>query len=177
MQRVAVIGNTAGGKSTLARALASAKRLPYHEIDRLVFERKLDNSIMEWFRREHASIVAGPRWVIDGFGPLETLDPMFERADAIVHIDLPVELHIQWATRRANALNHAQDATPDRVAEMQGRLGRLIAKILAYHRRDRPRVVAALARWEAGRSIFRLRSPAEIDAFRAGHCGGAAPES
>jgi adenylate kinase family enzyme len=37
MERIAVIGNAGGGKSTLARALASRRRLPYVEIDALLW--------------------------------------------------------------------------------------------------------------------------------------------
>jgi adenylate kinase family enzyme len=36
MQRIAVIGNAGGGKSTLARALAIRRGLPYVEIDTLL---------------------------------------------------------------------------------------------------------------------------------------------
>ncbi|MFZ5790263.1 MAG: hypothetical protein ACOY3L_06145 [Pseudomonadota bacterium] len=37
MRRVAIIGNVAGGKTTLARALAGATGLPYHEYDALLW--------------------------------------------------------------------------------------------------------------------------------------------
>ncbi len=38
MRRVAVIGNAAGGKSTLARALASVQGLPHHEVDAILWK-------------------------------------------------------------------------------------------------------------------------------------------
>ena len=37
MERIAVIGNAGGGKSTLARALATRRGLPYVEIDALLW--------------------------------------------------------------------------------------------------------------------------------------------
>jgi len=36
MDRIAVIGNAGGGKSTLARALATRHDLPYVEVDALL---------------------------------------------------------------------------------------------------------------------------------------------
>jgi len=37
VQRIAVIGNSGGGKSTLARKLAAKRGLPYAEIDALLW--------------------------------------------------------------------------------------------------------------------------------------------
>lgn len=165
MQRIAIIGNTAAGKSTLARALAKAKDLPYHEVDRLMYRPAGEVDSREAAIREHGAILAQSRWILDGFGPVRSLDPLFERADTIVHIDLPIEQHIQWAIARHDAHRRDQSAESDLVARTHVNLDLVVGRILEYRRQERPAVLAAIARWQAMRTIIALRSPAEIDAF------------
>lgn len=178
IQRVAVIGNAAGGKSTLARALAAAKALPYHEIDRHIV---ID--IAAWppgehaaFLARHAAILAGPRWVVDGLGPLLTLDDLFGRADAIVHIDLPVEQHVARAIERFEAQRAGRIAADAPGANAPDNFDQLFRNLWGHHESVRPRLVRALAALEGAKPVFNLRSQAEIDAFRTAHCGGDAPK-
>lgn len=167
MQRVSIIGNAAGGKSTLARALAAAKALPYHEIDRHIV---ID--IATWppgeheaFLARHAAILAGPRWVVDGLGPLLTLDDLFGRADAIVHVDLPIEQHVARAIERFEAQRAGRIA-----ADAPDNFDQLFRNLWGHHESVRPRLALALAALEGTKPVFNLRSQAEIDAFRAAHC-------
>jgi adenylate kinase family enzyme len=69
MQRVAVIGNAGGGKSTLTRALAAKSGLPLYPVDKVQWQ-------PGWQAVPEAEVTAAldayaaePRWVIDGWGP------------------------------------------------------------------------------------------------------------
>ena len=71
MDRIAVIGNAGGGKSTLARALAMRRGLPYVEIDALLWRDGWQPAPEEEYEAAHARLIAEPRWVIDGLGRME----------------------------------------------------------------------------------------------------------
>ncbi len=100
MQRIAVIGNGGGGKSTLARALGSHLGIPLHEVDEVQW-------LPDWRRAPLDEVVqtlerwaAQDSWIIDGFGPWPVLDRRMGRADTIVYIDLPFRTHLWWAAKR-----------------------------------------------------------------------------
>lgn len=100
MERVAVIGNAGGGKSTLARALAARHDLRYVEIDALLWRAGWRPAPEGEYEAEHARLIAEPRWVIDGLGRLESLAARLARASAIVLIDLPLWVHFWLAAER-----------------------------------------------------------------------------
>jgi len=172
MRRVAVIGNAAGGKSTLARALAAAKGLPYHEIDRHIVIDVAAWSPAEHaaFLARHAAILAQPDWVVDGLGPLRTLKDLFARADTIVHIDLPIEQHVSRAIERFEAQRAGRIGAEDPGATAPQNFDQLFRNLWGHHETIRPRILSALEPLEGVKPIFNLRSQAAIDGFFAAHC-------
>ncbi|HUC65074.1 MAG TPA: hypothetical protein VMA53_06590 [Stellaceae bacterium] len=100
MERVVVIGNSGGGKSTLARQIAGRYGLPYHEIDALLWKagwRLVDEAT---YRAEHVRLIAGERWVLDGLGTRTSIPERLARATDIVLIDMPVWMHYWLAAER-----------------------------------------------------------------------------
>lgn len=172
IQRVAVIGNAAGGKSTLARALATAKGLPYHEIDRhiVIDIAAWSPAEHEAFLARHAAILAESDWVVDGLGPLRTLKDLFARADTIVHIDLPIEQHVRRAIERFEAQRAGRIGAEDPGATAPQNFDQLFRNLWGHHESIRPRILGALEPLAGAKPIFNLRSQAEIDDFLAAHC-------
>src|SRR3954452_6282072 len=70
MRKVAVFGNTGGGKSTLARRLAEVTGLPLYPLDQIQFRAGGDKVPHAEYLKMHAELLARDRWVIDGFGCL-----------------------------------------------------------------------------------------------------------
>jgi hypothetical protein len=68
MRRVAVFGNAGGGKSTLARRLAAATRLPLHVIDEMQFRAGGVEVPQAEYLRNHAELLSRAEWIIDGRG-------------------------------------------------------------------------------------------------------------
>ena len=68
-----MIGNAAGGKSTLARHLARRRELPLFEVDRLLWQQGWQVTPAADYARGHAAIVAQERWVMDGLGRQELI--------------------------------------------------------------------------------------------------------
>lgn len=100
MQRVAVFGNAGGGKSTLSRRLATITGLPLHVLDKIRFQPGGREVPEEEYQHIHQEILLTERWIIDGFGSIPTLWERLERADCLVHVDLPLPIHYWWVTKR-----------------------------------------------------------------------------
>lgn len=100
MKRVAVFGNAGGGKSTLSRRLSEITGLPLYILDKLKYQPGGIEIPQEDYERVHQQILAEDKWIIDGFGSMETLWPRLNAADSLVFIDLPLYVHFLWVTKR-----------------------------------------------------------------------------
>ena len=100
MQRVAVFGNAGGGKSTLARTLAGITGLPLHVVDMLKFREGGTAVPRDEYLALHRALLAQQTWIIDGYDDTATAWERFERADTLVHVDLPLPLHYWRVTKR-----------------------------------------------------------------------------
>jgi adenylate kinase family enzyme len=98
--KVAVFGKPGGGKSTLARKVASAAGLPLHQLDLIQFERGGARIADELLLKQHAHILAQPRWVLDGFGTTQCFEAMLRAADVLVYVERRPLLHYWWVTKR-----------------------------------------------------------------------------
>ena len=100
MKRVAVFGNAAGGKSTLARRVADLTRLPLYPLDTIQYKRGGGKVPHEEYLKAHADLLTRDRWVIDGFGCVPSSWERFAAADTLIYIDLPRFTHYRWVTKR-----------------------------------------------------------------------------
>jgi adenylate kinase family enzyme len=98
--RIVVIGNAAGGKSTLARHLARRRELPLIELDRLLWQPGWQLMPEPDYTRGHVEIIARERWVIDGLGRQDSIAERLARSTEIVLIDMPLWIHFAHAAER-----------------------------------------------------------------------------
>ena len=100
IQKIAVIGNSGGGKTILSRELHRRYGWPLTHVDSVQFAAGLK------IRPHHESIAIlsaeqeKPAWIIDGFGPLDILEKRLTMADQIIFIDLPLWRHYWWCSKR-----------------------------------------------------------------------------
>jgi adenylate kinase family enzyme len=99
--RIAVIGPTGSGKTTLARRLAARLDVPHVELDSL-------RHGPGWvarpsFREDVAAAVADSAWVIDGNYADDLGNLVLERADLVVWLDLPLRTTFARVARRSFA--------------------------------------------------------------------------
>ncbi|MBV9393702.1 MAG: hypothetical protein JOZ84_04755 [Methylobacteriaceae bacterium] len=87
MKKVAVFGNTGGGKSTLARRLADLTRLPLYPLDLIQYRPGGGEVPHEEYSRGHADLLSKDAWIIDGFGDVASAWERFAAADTLVYID------------------------------------------------------------------------------------------
>lgn len=100
MKKVAVFGNTGGGKSTLSKQLAEITGLPLYVLDKIQYRAGGSNVPPEDYKRAHQEIIANDRWIIDGFGCIETVWLRLDEADSLILVDLPLWVHSWWVTKR-----------------------------------------------------------------------------
>jgi adenylate kinase family enzyme len=112
MERIAVIGNAGGGKSTLARQLAARRGLPYVEVDSLLWQPGWQLTPVDVYEAEHSRLIAEPGWVIDGLGRMESLASRLRRASEIVFIDMPLWMHFWLAAERQIAWTKGEIVHP-----------------------------------------------------------------
>jgi adenylate kinase family enzyme len=100
MKKVAVFGNTGGGKSTLSKRLSQITGLPLYILDKIQYQSGGAKVADEDYQRIHQQILVNERWIIEGFGSIETLWPRLNEADSLVFVDLPLYVHFWWVTKR-----------------------------------------------------------------------------
>lgn len=166
MSRVVVIGNAAGGKSTLARKLAKRRRLPHVEIDRLLW---LDGWVLspaDVYARQHREIIDQDAWVMDGLGRQDSIAERIARATEIILIDMPLWMHFWLAAERQIAWASGKlEHTPGGIAQMPPTKG-LFQTIWEVDQNWMPGIRALCSEADAqGKLVTRLTGVDELQAY------------
>ncbi len=99
MRRVAVVGNSGVGKSTVAARLARHLRVPHVELDAIFHLPDWRELPEDDFRAAVTAATAGDGWVVDG-NYRAVRDLVWSRADTVVWLDLPRALVMRRITLR-----------------------------------------------------------------------------
>jgi adenylate kinase family enzyme len=165
MKRVAVFGNTGGGKSTLARRLADLTGLPLYPLDLIQFKPGGDEVPHEQYLKAHADLLRQDEWIIDGFGCVASSWERFAKADTLVFIDLPLITHHWRVTKRLiRGLFVPPEGWPDNSPLWRSTMNSYKV-IWLYRRRLTPRYRQFIADAAASKRVHHVKSPAEMMAF------------
>ena len=88
MSRIAIIGTSCSGKTTLAGQLSKVLHIPHIELDTLFWKKDWQTEEREKFRQKVALEVKKETWVIDGNFSI-VRDLVWARADTIIWLDYP----------------------------------------------------------------------------------------
>lgn len=84
MNRILITGNAGSGKSTLARRIAEQLDLPYHSLDRVVWQPGWKKTPKDERARQIRELTDQDQWVIDGVSYAAQ-----DAADTIIFLDVP----------------------------------------------------------------------------------------
>jgi len=163
MNRVAIVGCSGGGKSTLARALGARLGLPVIHLDALFWKPGWIESDPDEFRAALDGAVSTERWVSDGnFTRASAL--RFARADTVIWIELPRMVCLWRALRRAllgfgRSRADLAPGCPERIDLA------FYAYIWNWNRVSRPGVARALEAFAPDAKLVRLNSDRQISEF------------
>ena len=156
MRRVAIIGSPGSGKSTLARRLRDLSGLPLHYLDMLWHLPDGDHVTRAEFDAAHAELVSRERWIIDGTY-LGTLPERIERADAIVLLDLPLEVCREGIRAR---IGTTREDLPWQEAELDPEFADYVRR---FPDEQLPRIREILGARPQGCRLIELRSREDVE--------------
>lgn len=164
--RIAVVGSTGSGKTTLAWTLAQQLERPHVELDALHWGPNWQAAPLELFRQRVVVALDRPQWVADG-NYSQVRDLVWTRADTVVWLDYPVRVILGRLLRRtARRVVTGEELWNGNREELRNAISRdsIILWALKTYRRRRREYPELLAQPEhAHLSDIRLRSPRETD--------------
>ena len=165
MKRIAVFGNTGGGKSTLARQLAELTGLPLYPLDLIEYRAGGEKLPHEEYLKAHAELLLRDEWIIDGFGCVASAWERFSKADTLVYVDLPLLTHYWWVTKRLiKGLFVKPEGWPENSPLWRSTMNCYRVAWLC-HRRLTPRYRQLVAEAASAKCVHHLKSAGEIAAF------------
>lgn len=168
MKKIAVFGKPANGKSTLSKKLAVATGIPLYALDSILYKPNGEEVNREVYENNHETILCSDSWIIEGFGPMNSLSSFNRRldeADTLIYIDLPYGITYWLVTKRfLNGLFVKPEGWPDGSSILQGTLESYkVLKLCPRFWND-----AFLQKLEAravNKSLYIIRSVSELDSF------------
>lgn len=166
MTRVAIIGNSGGGKSVLGRRVAGELGLPCVEVDAILWLPGWQLAAAEDYDRAHAQLIAGDAWVIEGLGRKESLPARLQRATAIVLVDMPLWVHFWLAAERHGAWVAGRLRHPPAGSKQPAPLQGLFKTIWEVDREWMPALRQLVDGEErCGKRVFRLATFEDLNSF------------
>ncbi len=166
-RRVAVVGDTCAGKTTLAGQLARRLGAPHVELDALYWEPHWTPATRERFRTKTEQALAADAWVADG-NYSSVRDIVWTRANTLVWLDYPLTVVLYRLMRRTLGRVRSSEVLWNGNREtVRGVLfdkDSLVLWAFRTHLSRRRRYEAALQQPEfAHLQVVRLRSPRETE--------------
>ncbi|MFB2772204.1 adenylate kinase [Pelatocladus sp. BLCC-F211] len=165
MKKVAVFGNAGGGKSTLSKRLSEITGLPLHILDKIQYQSGGIEVPQENYKHIHEQILLTDRWIIDGFGSMETLWLRLSEADTLVFVDLPLYVHFWWVTKRLiTAYFKPPEGWPENSPILKSSLTSYQVLWLC-HKYLTPKYREYIRQAQSTKSVYHIRSTAQISQF------------
>ncbi|MEO1132544.1 MAG: adenylate kinase [Cyanobacteria bacterium J06639_1] len=165
MNKVAIFGNAGGGKSTLSKRLAAVTGLPLVALDLLKYDPGGGEVPHEIYKAAHDELLRQDRWIIDGFGSLDTVWERLEAADTLVYLDMPLVRHYAWVTKRfLKGFFVPPENWPENSPLFKGTLNSYRI-IRLCHKKLTPKYRDYVNKTKPFKHVYHLRSPEDIEVF------------
>lgn len=169
MEKILVIGSPGAGKSTFARNLSGAAKIPLYYLDMLWHKPDKTNVPRETFDARLNEIIQKDRWIIDG-NYLRTLEMRLKACDTVFFMDFPVELCLLGAQAR---IGKKREDMPWVETEFDEDFRQWI---LDFPKDQLPRIYGLLEKYQKGRDIIVFKSREEADAYLTRPATGEKPD-
>ncbi len=165
IQKVAVIGNGGGGKTTLSRQLSDLLNIPVTHVDSIQFLPGMKVRPYSETIEILEKIQLQSHWLIDGFGPLDLIERRFGQADKVVFVDFPIWRHYWWCTKRQiKSLWTTRSELPEGCNEASlSHTMKLFKTLWKVHTQMRPELLRILGRDNLKAKVFYVRTLKDWD--------------
>lgn len=170
MKRIAVLGNSCAGKTTLSRKIQEQTGLPLYHVDSYQFDSQLNIRPYKETIEVLKKIQAQEVWIIDGYGPLDLLIDRMRLADEIVFLDFPLWRHYYWFFKRQfYSLFRRRSELPKGVSELSfAHLIKGLRGIKKVHLQMRPELLRILQRAELQNKVKIITELDQYKRYEAG---------
>ncbi len=159
-RRIALIGISASGKSTVSRVIESKTKLPLFHMDQLFWKGNWEAVPEEEYLEKHTSIIAQERWIIEGYVD-EKMSERLGRADIVLYLDYSgIRCAFQLVKRW---LTHRKESRPELAQEALEKLS-VSFLWLVFTRGERPRIEGALGE-VIPKNLYRFTTPRDLKDF------------
>ncbi|MBA2719805.1 MAG: hypothetical protein H0U52_11285 [Chloroflexi bacterium] len=110
-ERIVVVGRTGSGKTTFARELAAALRVPHVELDSLYFGQQFSTAPLAILRERTSAAIESEQWVTDG-NKRAVRDLVWPRADTVIWLDYSLGVSLWRLAKRARRRTSELRAEP-----------------------------------------------------------------
>jgi adenylate kinase family enzyme len=165
MERIAIIGSSGTGKSTLARDLGRLLHINVVHLDRVFWEPGWKEKPRETRIDILQEIVRKEQWIIEGTY-LGTAEPRLNAADTIIFLDTPALLCLKRVIKRYMGGGRCHREIPegcyDRLSLFR------ILKVMVFPFKGKRTLKRKLLYYKSmPKHIIKLGSPKEVDSFLA----------
>jgi len=165
MKKVAIFGNTGGGKSTLAKELAEITDLPLITIDKIMYKPGGEQIPHAEYLSVHADRINESEWIIDGYGCVPSAWERFAVADTLIYVDLPLLTHHIWVTKRfLKGIFTNPEGWPERSPLIRSTITSYRVLWLC-HRKLTPRYRKFVLESNDKKNVVHLKTPSAIEIF------------
>lgn len=162
-KKILALGNAAGGKSRLCRALSKKLNIPMYSLDLILWKPGWILTPDEEYHQKQAELLQHDKWIIEGLAPLKHVEACFQEADTIIFVDLPLYMHYWWATKRQIKciFTPSIDAPPG--CPMLPVTFKMYRVMWQTHTQLRPKILSLLSKYETTKHVIYIKSAKQIN--------------